>query len=171
MTHDLGRIHLHRNGRLLFPLLLIGLLCVSIGRLCVSCKKESDSGADPSLATRGSIEVTAQLTEIPGEFPDIARYDYVYILKYEVQNVHRGKVDSETIYVGHYNPRKPRAKVADARVPEIGGNLDKFRVGKVHRMALEVPIDDYYMGGIINKYFREDTGPLYFAVWTNRVIR
>jgi len=38
-------------------------------------------------------------------------------------------------------------------------------------MALEVPIDDYYMGGIINRYFGEETGPIYWAVWTNQASR
>jgi hypothetical protein len=36
-------------------------------------------------------------------------------------------------------------------------------------MALEAPIDDYYMGGIINKYFGKFNGPIYWAVWTNEV--
>jgi len=75
------------------------------------------------------------------------------------------------ILVGHYNPLKPRAKAADARSGEIGGNLKKFTAGNIHRMALEVPLDDYYMGPIINKYHGEDKSPLYWAVWTNRVVR
>ncbi|MFH1742345.1 MAG: hypothetical protein ABIH23_25350 [bacterium] len=119
----------------------------------------------------GSVEVTAKLIEILEEFPNIKLYDYAYVLKYKVLTVHRGTVDSETIYVGHYNPLKPRATVADARSGEIGGNLKKFRAEDIHRMALEVPIDDYFMGGIINKYFEEGTGPIYWAVWTNHVIQ
>ena len=43
----------------------------------------------------------------------------------------------------------------------------KYEVLQVHRMALEAPIDDYFMGGIVNKYFGQETGPLYWAVWTN----
>jgi len=34
-------------------------------------------------------------------------------------------------------------------------------------MALEAPIDDYFMGGIVNKYFGQSTEPIYWAVWTN----
>ena len=41
----------------------------------------------------------------------------------------------------------------------IGGNLKTFRAGQVHRLALEVPIDDHFMGGIVNKYFGQETGP------------
>jgi len=123
------------------------------------------------MSTKGTIEVTAQLSDIPEPFPDLPLYDYAYVLKYKLEAVHRGKVDAETIYVGHYNPLKPRAEVADVRVKEIGGTLKRFQGGEVHRMALEVPIDDYYMGGIINKYFKDMTGPIYWAVWTNRVNR
>jgi len=97
-------------------------------------------------------------------------YDYAHVMKYEVLQVHRGQLEKDTIYVGHYNPAKRRDRVADARVPEIGGNLKRFRVGDVHRMALEVPIDDYYMGGIINKYFGQTEDPVHWAVWTNEVI-
>ena len=43
----------------------------------------------------------------------------------------------------------------------------KYEVLQVHRMALEVPIDDYFMGGIVNKYFGQETGELYWAVWTD----
>jgi hypothetical protein len=36
-------------------------------------------------------------------------------------------------------------------------------------MALEVPIDDHFMGGIVNKYFGQETGAIYWAVRTNLV--
>ncbi len=49
----------------------------------------------------------------------------------------------------------------------IGGNLVKFQAGQFHRMALESSIDDHYLGGIINKYFGQHDGPIYWAVWTN----
>jgi hypothetical protein len=140
--------------------------------LAVSCAQKTgpaDTGADPNVTTRGSIEVIARLEEIPGEIRSDPLYDYAHVMKYKVLQVYRGQVDKEVIYVGQYNPAKPRDAVADARVPEIGGNLRQFRVGDVHRMALEVPIDDYYMGGIINKYFGQVDDPIYWAVWTNRV--
>jgi hypothetical protein len=34
-------------------------------------------------------------------------------------------------------------------------------------MALETPMDDHYMGGIVDKYFGKHEGPEYWAVWTN----
>ena len=122
------------------------------------------------MTAMGVFEVTARLLEIPGEFPDDPLYDYAYILKYEVTEVHRGELDTGTIYIGHYKPLKPRAGVADIRSGEIGGTLEKFRVGDQHRMALEVPIDDFFLGGIMNLYSEIETGPLYWALWTNRVV-
>lgn len=147
----------------------IGLLLLVV-HCCGSCGPEPDTGEGPEVTSRGSIEVTARLEEIRGEYPDHTNYDFAFVMKYDVLETHRGEVDSDTIYVGHYNPWKPRATAVDARVQEIGGNLKEFRVGDVHRMALEVPIDDYFMGGIVDRYHDEKSGPIYWAVWTNRVI-
>jgi hypothetical protein len=147
------------------------LLLLLTGGFCGSCAERTDTGDDPKVTTLGSIEVTAELLEIPGQFPNLPNYDYAFVMKYEVLDVHRGQPDSETIYVGHYNPLKPRAAAKDARVEQIGGNLEKFSTGGLHRMALEVPIDDYYMGGIVNRYHQQNVGPIYWAVWTNRVVK
>jgi len=149
------------------PVLLLALFAM----VCVSCSPKPNSGEDPQVTSMGHIEITARLVEIPEPFPDIPLYDYAFVLKYEVLTTHRGQLDSDTIYIGHYNPLKPRKNVADIRSGDIGGNLKKIKVGGIHRIALEVPIDEYFMGGIINKYFEQETGPIYWAVWTNRVIQ
>jgi hypothetical protein len=157
--------------------IVINLIFVTIvlnGLICLSCREESDpaaaSGEDPNVTSMGSIEVTARLTEIPeGAIFKRELYDYTTVLKYNVLKVHRGQVGAETIYVGHYNPFKPRSKAADKRVAGVGGDLTSFRSGQIHRMALETPIDDYFMWGIINKYFGKFDGPIYWAVWTNEV--
>ncbi len=152
--------------RVVLIVLLASAVCV-----CASCGKKPETGQDEKVSSLGSIEVTARLVEIKGDLIDDPLYDYAHVMKYEVLEVHRGDVNEPVIYVGHYNPAKPRDSVADARVGDIGGNVKKFKAGDIHRMALEVPIDDYYMGGIINKYFDSSTGPVYWAVWTNRVVR
>ena len=141
--------------------------------LGASCAKKADTATSASskVTTLGSIEVTARLEEIPGEVRNDPLYDYAHVMKYKVLQVQRGKVDNGLIYVGHYNPAKPRDGVADARVQQIGGNLKQFRVGDIHRMALEVPIDDYFMGGIINKYFGVVNDPIYWAVWTDKAAK
>jgi hypothetical protein len=127
-------------------------------------------GADPELAKRGTIEVTAKLVEIPEKaIFQRDQYDYATVLKYQVVEVHRGKVRGQTIYVGHYNPAKPRSEAADKKLPDIGGDLKSFRAGQVHRMALDGSMLDQFHGGVLNKYDQEDTDPIYWAVWTNLV--
>ena len=150
---------------------MLGFCLVAFGGLAVSCGKRPDAAsadADPHLRTNGTVEVTAQLVEIPeGAIFKRDLYDYATILKYRVAKVHRGHVDGDTIYVGHYNPWKPRAEAADKRAPGIGGSVRQFRAGQTHHLALEFPIEDVFMGGIVNKYFGRTTNTLYWAVWTN----
>jgi hypothetical protein len=142
------------------------------GVVMAGCEKKAGGPAataeDPQLAARGTVEVTARLVEIPeGAIFKRDLYDYATILKYQVLKVHRGEIKGDAFYVGHYDPWKPRGEAADRRVKNIGGALRQFQAGQVHRMALEVPIDDHFMGGIVNKYFGKETGPIYWAVWTN----
>lgn len=137
-----------------------------------SCGRAPDGASpvasDPHLATNGTVEVTAQLVEIPeGAIFKRDLYDYATILKYRVVKVHRGQVDGDTLYVGHYNPWKARAEAADKRAPNVGGTLRQFQSGQTHHLALEVPIEDHFMGGIVNKYFGLTTNVLHWAVWTN----
>lgn len=132
----------------------------------VSCEKSNSKQIDPELARLGSAEVTAQLVEIPGEFPANDFYNYAYVFEYHILKVHRGQVNGSEIFVAHYNPLKSRVTVGDEFSGKIGGNLERFRSGAIHRMALEEPLDTYWMGGIIDKYF-ENKGTRYWAVWTN----
>ncbi len=123
--------------------LLAGCVFVTVlGLLLAGCGKKPDAGGagspDPHLATNGTVEVTAKLVEIPeGAIFKRDLYDYATILKYQVVKVHRGQVDGDTLYVGHYNPWKPRAEAADKRVPKVGGNVRQFQAGQTHRLALE----------------------------------
>ena len=147
---------------------------VSVLALAVAgCGKESafsaSGGEDAQVKTLGTVEVTARLTEIPeGAIFQRDLYDYATILKYEVLATHRGTLEQGSIiYVAQYNPWKSRAEAADTRAKNIGGTLRQFRAGQLHRMALEAPLDDFFMGGIVDKYFGKHSGPLYWAVWTN----
>lgn len=143
---------------------------VSLGVAVSACGPEKSDGADADVTSKGSIEVTARLADVTGEFPSNDLYDYAYVMRYEVTQSHRGEAPA-TILVGQYNPLKPRASAADARSGEIGGDVKAFRVGDVHRLALEVPIDDYCMVGIINPYAEETQEPIYWALWTNHVVQ
>lgn len=131
----------------------------------VSCSKTS-LPPSPELAANGDAEVTAKLVSIGGDFPPNRLYDYVFVMKYRVLKVHRGKVDGE-IFVGHYDPLKPRATAQDKFSGKVGGDVDHFQVGDVHRMALEAPLDECFVGGIIDKHIQEK-GTRYRAIWTDR---
>jgi hypothetical protein len=146
-------------------------LLLATGLSAAACgPRREGSNPSPELAGRGDIEVTAKLVEIPeGAIFQRPLYDYATVLKYQVLEVHRGKVKGPTIYVGQYNPAKPRSEAADARVPNIGGNLKSFRAGQVHRMALDSSMLDRFTGGILNRYSDEDVDPIYWAVWTDLV--
>ena len=151
------------------PAGLLRVLFLVLLGITVSCKNKADAGADSFVTTLGSAEVTAQLLPIPGEFPPNDLYNYAYVLKYRVLLAHRGQIQQgEEILVAHYNPLKPRSSAQDEISGKVGGNLERFKAGDVHRMALEAPLDQHWMGGVIDKYF-EQKAPRYWAVWTNLV--
>ncbi len=129
----------------------------------VSCGKSAPS---PELAANGDTEVTAKLIAIGGDFPPNKLYDYVFVMKYQLLKVHRGQVQGQEIFVGHYNPLKPRSAAEDKYSGKVGGNVDRFQVGDVHRMALEAPLDELVMVGIIDKH--KEQGTRYRAIWTDR---
>ena len=160
------------NARLRGALVVVlGLIVFAGAAALIINQRGSDSGIDEQVMIMGSVEVTARLKEIRGEFlPNDNLYNYAFLMKYEVITVHRGQLDAKEIIVAHYNPLKPRATVADEFNPEIGGKLKQFRAGDTHRMAMEVPLDDYYIGGIIDRYFKEKKGLIYWCVWANRVV-
>lgn len=133
------------------------------------CGPQPESGIDDEVTTAGSVEVTAQLLEIPGPFPANDFYDYAYVLKYRVREVHRGNVTPKEILVAHYNPLKLRSEAENEFSGKVGGNLERFREGDLHRLALEAPLDDHFMGGVIDKYFEEEA-TRYWSVWTNLMI-
>lgn len=146
---------------------------VLLALLLTSCSTPAPTdGADPKVAAMGTIEVTARLVDIPGTFPPNDIYDYAYVMKYEIVQVHRGEA-SGTIFVGQYNPIKNRAEAADERSGEIGGTVTRFRTGDLHRLALDVPIDNFCMAGIVNEYAEKEPSdaPIYWAIWSNQVVR
>jgi hypothetical protein len=146
---------------------IVGSLLLAVCLMAAACAK---SGPNHDVGNRGSIEVTAKLVEIPdGAIFDRPLYNYATVLKYEVVEVHRGKVKGQTIYVGQYNPAKPRSEAADRRVPNVAGNLKSFRAGQVHRMGLDESMFDEFTGGILNLYREEAADRIYWAVRTDLV--
>jgi len=114
----------------------------------------------------GTVEVKARLVELPGKFlPKKGLYNHAFILKYQVQETIRGPVGSDTIFVAHYNPPQPRSSVADEFFPKLGGSLQRFRAGDIHHLALDVPLDDHYIGAIVDRYHAVEKPVVYWAVW------
>ncbi len=154
---------------------ILGGSLLAVVLISAACSPSASMGggtpsSDPELARHGTIEVTAKLVEIPeGAIFERELYNYATVLKYQVIEVHRGSVRGQTIYVGHYNPFKPRADAADQLVPNIGGDLKTFREDQVERMSLDGSMLDEFSGAILNKYFEEDPDPIYWAVWTDLV--
>ena len=144
------------------PLLVIAALAAALA----ACSKSPANEVDPQVSTLGTAEVTAQLVEIPGPFPPNDLYNYAYVFKYKVLKTHRGSVPEGEILVAQYNPLKPREQVQDDVSGKVGGHVTSFRAGDIHRMALESPLDHFWMGGIVDKYFASG-GTRYWAVWTN----
>ena len=142
----------------------LGLFCACLLFL-TGCGK-SVSPSPTKVTTMGTAEVTAKLIDIQGEFPPNQLYDYAYVMKYRVLKVHRGQVPAGDILVGHYNPLKTRTEARDRFSGPLGGNVGRFKVGDVHRLALEAPLDQVFMGGIIDKYI-EEKGARYWAIWTD----
>ena len=137
----------------------------ALALLLASCGKPP-AVVDHEVTSLGTAEVTARLVEIPDKFPPNDLYNYAYVLKYRVLKVHRGQVSGPEILVGQYNPLKPRATAADDGSGKVGGHVESFRAGDVHRLALDAPLDQFWMGGVIDKYFGQK-GVRYWAVWTN----
>jgi hypothetical protein len=142
------------------------LAAAALALVCGACSKRPANEVDKEVTTLGDTEVTAELVEIPEPFPPNDLYNYAYVLKYRVLKVHRGQVPRGEILVGQYNPLKPRSGVQDEISGKVGGHLEVFRAGETHRMALASPLDQYWMGGIIYKYF-DEKGVRYWAIWTN----
>ena len=130
------------------------------------CSRQLANEVDKEVTTLGSAEITAQLVEVPEAFPPNDLYNYAYVLKYRVLKVHRGNVPQGEILVAHYNPLKPRSTVQDDVSGKVGGHVEAFHAGDIHRMALESSVDQFWMGGVIDKYFN-DKAVRYWAVWTN----
>lgn len=134
-----------------------------------------DDGADAMVQTLGRIEVTARLVERPDRFPQLGAYRYTYVLKYRVLRVHRADPAGryplrvgDDIFVGHYQPWLPRAQVQDADWGEtpLGGRLDQFVTGAVHRLALDYELTDLAPSGALDYCYPPATNR-FFALWTN----
>ena len=136
----------------------------------------AETGEDDMVTRLGRIEVTARLRGRPDPFPDLGAYRYTYVLAYEVIAVHRGDpagrhplAPGDVIFVGHYKPWMPRARIRDEDWGDepLGGTLTRFAVGEAHRMALDYELGNLAPSGALD-YAYPTEGNRFFAIWTNR---
>ena len=135
-----------------------------------------ETGADAMVQKLGRLEVTARLIERPDQFPKLGAYRYTYVLKYKVVSVQRQDPEGkhplkagDEIFVGHYKPWLPRSEIKDSDWGDspLGGKLDQFVAGEVHRLALDYELQDLAPSGALDYCFPPATNR-FFALWTNR---
>ncbi|HYG35002.1 MAG TPA: hypothetical protein VEC99_09470 [Clostridia bacterium] len=134
-----------------------------------------ETGADEMVSKLGRVEVTARLVERPEQFPQLGAYRYTYVLKYQVLHIHRQDPagvyrlkPGDEIFVGHYKSWMPRSEIKDSDWGDspLGGKLDHFVVGEVHRLALDYELQDLSPSGALDYCFPPATNR-FFAIWTN----
>jgi len=149
------------------------MVALSLGLWALGSRVET--GEDEQVRTLGRIEVTARLWERPDRFPELGAYRYTYVLKYQVLKVHRPDPErkhvlqpGDEIFVGHYKPWMPRSAIRDADWGEspLGGKLDQFVTGDVHRLALDYELQDLAPSGALDYCFPPATNR-FFAISTN----
>lgn len=155
-----------RRGVLVLALMAAGIWLLA---------NRGETGEDELVRKLGRIEVTARLLERPEQFPKLGAYRYTYVLKYQVLKVHRLAPDGThalapgaEIFVGHYKPWMPRSQIKDSDWGDspLGGKLDQFVTGEVHRLALDYELQDLAPSGALDYCFPAATNR-FFAVWTN----
>jgi hypothetical protein len=100
-----------------------------------------------------TLEVTAKLIDIPGEFPEDDLYDYAYVMKYRVIG---GKLDGNEILVAHYKPRRARQNIKDQMQKFVSGKLKRFKQGDRHKLTLDPELEKIWHGAVIDDFFATD---------------
>src|SRR5258707_8336448 len=95
------------------------------------------------------VTVSAKLGEIPSKLPPDDRYDYAYVMKYEVVG---GPMDKSSILVAHYKPLQPRAKIKDKMKEFVGGKLRSFTQGDLHKLKLTSDLKKIWKGPPLDEY-------------------
>lgn len=144
-------------------LLASAALLLSVNAEVKTTPKAPAKAPATKSAAMDTLIVTARVVEIPGKFPPNDLYNYVYIMKYRVLSVVKGKYDGQDILVGHYNPLVARAQVKDNMDKLVNGDVTKFEVGGKHKLVLVTPIEKVWKDAVEDEYFDSDL-PKYFAV-------
>jgi hypothetical protein len=164
----LTAFHENKGAKMLNRIKLLGIILVIIASV-MSADKNPAKAAVKTSAAKVNVDtliVNARLIEIPGTFPGNDLYNYVYIMKYRISAVIKGKYTEKEILVGQYNPLIPRAKIKDKMDQYVDGNVEKFEVGAVHKLTLIRPMDSIWKDAVEDEYFDSDL-PKYFALRTD----
>ena len=111
-----------------------------------------------------TLVITARIVEIPGTFPPNDLYNYVYVMKYRVLSVVEGEYEGREIYVGHYNPRIPRAQIKDQMASVVAGDVERFEVGAQQQLTLVRPLGSVWNEATEDEFFDIDDDDKYFAI-------
>jgi hypothetical protein len=122
--------------------------------------------AGSPIEASDTVVMTARLIEIPGTMPPNDIYNYVFVMKYRVIKVEKGRYDGQEILVGVYNPLIPRKQLKDAMKNNAAGDVAKFVVGDKHRLSLLTPIEKVWKDQVEDDYIDSDL-PKYYAVRTD----
>ncbi len=117
---------------------------------------------------KDTLVIIARILEIPGKFAPNDLYNYVYIMKYRVIKVEKGKYSDKEILVGQYNPLIPRKKIKDKMDRFVDGDAEKFEIGNKHRLVLISPIESVWSDAVEDEYFDSDDEK-YYALKTDIV--
>jgi len=151
---------------------LYRIIAAGIGLAAVlGCNRKTETAAPAvpavtEIPTRGSLAIEAKLEEIPAPFPANDLYNYVYIMKYRVLKVLRGKYSDSVILVGHYNPRFARSEITDPMDSLVDGDLTSFNAGDVHLLAL-TDLDSIGVTPAVEDNYPRDRGKRCFALWAS----
>jgi hypothetical protein len=150
-----------------------GVTKISAGSATVSNEKKeiaktpvANAAVKPTTKSEplpDTLVMTARLIEIPGKFAPNDLYNYVYIMKYRVVKVIKGKYTGQEILVGHYNPLIPRKQIQDKMTRYVAGDVVKFQAGDIHTLVLIKPIERVWKDAVEDEYFDSDLEK-YFAL-------
>jgi len=132
---------------------LLRLVFLTVVALAVAMFPGSARSDGPSPGGDTVIVVTAKLVEIPSKPPPDDLYDYAYVMRYEVIG---GPLDKQSIFVAHYKPLQPRAKIKDKMKEYVGGKLRVFSQGDVHRLKLSSDLKAIWKGALIDEFNATD---------------
>jgi hypothetical protein len=138
------------------------MVALSFSSLAWFAARAADADGAPPATSASPLDLTAKLVEIPTKFPPDDLYDYVYVMRYQVVG---GALDGQSILVGHYKPRQPRAGIKDQMKKYVAGKVRSFHAGDVHKLRLDPNLKAIWKGALVDEFAATDRKSVrYFAL-------